>query len=334
MKIVIDRDIPYIKGAFEPTCEVVYEAGDAITREMVADADALIVRTRTRCDRELLEGSSVKVISTATIGTDHIDLEWCKGAGIEVCSAAGCNARGVLQWVSAALVKVCRHLGRTPESLTLGVVGVGHVGSLVVEYARSWGFEVLCCDPPRARREGEECFVSIEEIARRADIITLHVPFTREGSDPTAGLVSGSIVDMMRPEVVVLNSSRGGVIDEQALLTSGHTLCIDTWMGEPEIDDRVLAAALLATPHIAGYSREGKAMATRMASEAVAQRLNLSIEFSSPLPTSVPRAITWNELCESINSYFDIEAETAWLKLHPESFEQLRNNYPYRAEFF
>lgn len=147
MKIVIDRAIPFLEGVLEPWAETVYCAGSAIDPDTVRDADALIVRTRTRCNEQLLSGSRVRFIATATIGFDHIDTAWCAAHGIEVSTAAGCNARGVLQWVAAALVWLSRRQGWRPADRTLGVIGVGHVGSLVAEYAAAWGFRVLCCDP-------------------------------------------------------------------------------------------------------------------------------------------------------------------------------------------
>lgn len=332
MKIVIDSDIPYIRGVWEPFAEVAYLPGDAISAADVKDADALIVRTRTRCNKALLEGSCVKVVATATIGTDHIDLEWCAANGVRVESAAGCNARGVLQWVSAVLAVLCRE--REPQTLTLGVVGVGHVGSLVADYAQSWGFRVLRCDPPRSRAEGPEGFTSFDEVLSQSDILTLHVPFTREGSDPTANLINSAAIELLQPDTLVLNSSRGGVVDEQALLASGHRFALDTWMNEPDIDSRVLERALLATPHIAGYSRQGKATATRMACEAVARVLGVEVEFRSPVEPTIPWAISWQEMCTRMGEYFDIEAQSQALKASPHKFEQMRNNYNYRQEFF
>ncbi|MBP3426359.1 MAG: 4-phosphoerythronate dehydrogenase [Rikenellaceae bacterium] len=334
MKIVIDCDIPYILGVWEPYAEVAYLPGDQISAEHVHDADALIVRTRTRCNQALLEGSSVRVISTATIGTDHIDLEWCAANGIRVESAAGCNARGVLQWVSAALVGVCRKRDWQPDELTLGVVGVGHVGSLVAEYAASWGFRVLRCDPPRSRREGPDGFCTLQELLPQCDILTLHVPFTRAGSYPTEGLIDASALNLLPQHAVVFNSSRGGVVDEHALLESGHDFALDTWQGEPNLNPEVLQRAIFATPHIAGYSRQGKATATSMACQAVARALGVTIEIPSPIPPTTPRPISWEELQGDITRHFDISAESTVLKTHPEQFEQLRNNYAYRQEFF
>ena len=153
MKIIADSAIPFLRGVLEPFAEVEYLPGTAISAAAVHDADALVIRTRTRCDEKLLAGSHIKLIATATIGFDHIDTAWCAAHGIEVTTAAGCNARGVLQWVGAALVHLSRTQGWQPAERTLGIVGVGHVGSLVKAYAEGWGFRVVCCDPPREERE-------------------------------------------------------------------------------------------------------------------------------------------------------------------------------------
>ena len=166
MKIVIDNAIPYISGVLEPYATVVYRPAAEISHEDAVDADMLIIRTRTRCDRHLLEGSRVRLIATATIGFDHIDLDYCRRRHIGVATAAGCNARGVLQWIAAVLHHLSQRDGWHPAEKTLGVVGAGHVGELVRRYAASWGFRVLTCDPPRAAREGGGDFVPLEEVAR------------------------------------------------------------------------------------------------------------------------------------------------------------------------
>ena len=175
MKIVADSAIPFLQGVLEPWAEVRYLPGSRIAAEDVRDADALVIRTRTRCDERLLAGSRVRLIATATIGFDHIDTAWCAAHGIRVATAAGCNARGVLQWAGAVLAHLARTQGWKPAQRTLGIVGVGHVGSLIREYACLWGFRVVCCDPPREERE--HCgFLPLEEVARQADILTFHTP--------------------------------------------------------------------------------------------------------------------------------------------------------------
>lgn len=342
MKIVIDNHIPYIKGVLEPYAEVIYLAGSEITRLDVADADALIVRTRTRCDRALLEGTRVATIASATIGFDHIDMEYCGAAGIKVVTAAGSNARGVLQWMGAALVHAARVEGWEPSQKTIGVVGVGHVGSLVAEYARKWGFEVLCCDPPRARAEGAAAgFVSFDEITRRCDIITFHTPLTRTGPDATFHMADAAFFASIRPRTLIINTSRGEVINSEALLaavTAGRcSCCIDTWENEPEIDRALLENSLLATPHIAGYTAQGKANATAAVVRAVAREHSLPLELWYPeesVQKTEPAPISWKMLQTTIVQHFDIYAQSHALKAHPERFEDFRNTYIYRQEYF
>ena len=208
MKIIADSAIPFLQGVLEPWAEVRYLPGAEIAPEEVRDADALLIRTRTRCDERLLGGSRVRLIATATIGFDHIDTAWCAAHGIEVSTAAGCNARGVLQWAGAVLAHLARTQGWQPAGRTLGVVGVGHVGSLVKEYAETWGFRVLCCDPPREARE--HCgFLPLEEVARQADILTFHTPL----DDTTRRMAGDALFARMKPGAVILNSSRGEVVD-------------------------------------------------------------------------------------------------------------------------
>ena len=331
MKIVIDRDIPFCEGLFEPYAEVAALDGRSISRRDVAGADVLVVRTRTRCDAALLEGSSVRLVVTATIGFDHIDCAWCAAHGIEMVTAAGCNARGVLQWVAAALALDARRTGWHPAQRTLGIVGVGHVGSLVREYAERWGFRVLCCDPPREARE-QLGFRPLAEVAREADILTLHTPLDAT----TRHLVDAALLATMKPDALLLNSSRGEVVSTVALLGSRLRFVLDVWEGEPHPDPEALERAVAATPHIAGYSVQGKANATAAAVVAVARRFGLPLAdwYPEGVRRSAPRPIGWEELCATIDRHFDLAAETDRLKRRPDTFERLRDTYRYREEYF
>lgn len=331
MRVVIDAAIPHIEGVIEPYGDVVYLPAKDITADVVHDADALIIRTRTKCDKDLLEGSKVKFIATATIGQDHIDLDYCAKRNIKVCSAPGCNARGVLQWVAAALHHIVTADKRTPESYTIGVVGVGNVGSLVSEYARRWGFKVLECDPPRQAREGGE-YYAVEELAKRCDIITLHTPLDKT----TYHLINKTIIDSMHPNAIIINASRGEVVDNRAVAESNHRYIFDVWEGEPCIEQDVLSGAVLATPHIAGYSAQGKANATSMVVNALAQHFNLPLKewYPEGVERTTPQPISWNELCATISNYYDIEKESLLLKSSPQDFENMRNSYSYRKEYF
>ena len=331
MKVVVDKAIPFIGGVLEPYAEVVYLDGAYIDSTAIKDCDALIIRTRTHCDSRLLDGSNVRFIATATIGRDHIDERYCHNAGIAVYSAPGCNARGVLQWVASALHHIAVTDGRKPQDYTLGVVGVGNVGSLVVEYARAWGYRVLQCDPPRKEREGGD-FIAIYELLHKADIITLHTPL----DNTTRHLINPESIARMKPNAIVINASRGGVVDNKAMAESNHRYIFDVWEGEPKIDLEVLRRATLATPHIAGYSLQGKANATAMVVRAFAKHFGIPLTDWYPKdiePTS-PRTINWEELSSSIADYCDIASETSSLKLHPEEFEAMRNGYAYRQEYF
>ena len=331
MKVIIDSAIPFIFGVLEPFAEVVYAQGDAFTPQMVADADALIIRTRTRCNSELLAGSKVKFIATATIGFDHIDTEFCNAHGITVARAAGCNARGVLQWVAAVLVDICRREGCEPADRTLGIVGVGNVGSLVKEYAERWGFKLLCCDPPRKEREGLSDFISLQELIPQVDILTLHTPL----DSITRGMITPSVLAPLRCGATVINASRGEVAQTEALLRDEMSCAIDVWEHEPNIDARLLSKAFVTTPHIAGYSLQGKANATAMVIAALARHFDLPLTdwYPEGITKTIPKDIDWPTLVATIDNYCDLTAESAPLKSGLD-FETLRNNYNYRAEYF
>lgn len=337
MKIVIDDKIPFIRGVFEPYAEVEYRPGVQIDAATVREADALIIRTRTRCDAGLLGGSRVRMIATATIGYDHIDLNYCRERGIRVATAAGCNARGVLQWVFAALVA----MGVRPEGTTLGIIGVGNVGNAVRAAAVAAGFGVVCCDPPRVLRKepGTENFVSLPELLRRADVVTTHVLL----DETTRGMASAAFFADLQPGAVFLNSSRGDVVDEVALkeaLRSGRVsrAAIDVWNDEPQIDRELLSLATVATPHVAGYSLQGKAMGTAMSVRSVASFLNFPVPpdwYPAGTPPQYPRTdLTWDALAEQMPRYYDILADDAALRAASERFEELRGDYRFREEFF
>ena len=331
MRFIIDSDIPFIRGVLEPYGDVCYLKGGDICAEQLGDAEVLVVRTRTRCDEALLGGSNVKFIATATIGMDHIDLDYCQRAGIEVFNAKGCNARGVLQWVAAVLRDVVLKDGRAPQDYKLGVVGVGCVGTLVVEYARHWGFEVLMCDPPRQEREGGD-FRTVEELAQKCDILTFHTPYDKT----THHLVDEALLKLMSPGCVILNASRGGVVDNRAVANSSHPYYFDVWEDEPCIEPEVLSRSSLATPHVAGYSLQGKANATSMVVNAIARRYALPIcgWYPSEVEPTKVQPISWEEMCQTIGNYYPISEESNYLKSHSDEFEQMRNSYAYRTEYF
>ena len=333
MKIIVDSHIPHIQGLIEPWAEVLYmEPGD-ITREAVKDADALIVRTRTRCDAGLLDGSRVRFIGSATIGTDHIDLGYCASHGITVRNAPGCNAPAVAQWVFCAIHAWMRHRGITStDGLTLGIVGVGHIGSIVARWGRELGFTVLLNDPPRENEEGSSdgIFSGIDELQRRCDIITFHTPLTRGGQWPTWHLCDHAFLDGLSCCRLLIDAARGPIADNIALLGWHGDVALDCWENEPKISRELLEKAIIATPHIAGYSAEGKQRGTAMMLEA----LNGFYGWNIPIPKiSAPATGATEVTLDSIAASYDIMADTTALKDAPHTFESLRNGYHHRPEY-
>lgn len=336
MKVVVDNKIPYIAGEIEKIAdEVVYVAGNAFTPELVHDADALIVRTRTLCNQDLLEGSNVKFIATATIGFDHIDTEYCLEAGITWTNCPGCNAGSVEQYVHAALLLLKRNKGLQLENSTLGIVGVGHVGSRVREMAESLGMKVLLNDPPRADR-GEEGFVDLATIAHECDVITFHTPLYKEGKYRTYHLADEDFLFSLKRSPFIINSSRGEVVDTASLLVAlaagkVKDVVIDTWEYEPRISRELMSVAYLATPHIAGYSADGKANATRMSLEAMARFFGIKTEFNIVPPECSDFQFS-DDLEEAYLQAYNPMRDSELLKTSPDKFEWFRGNYPLRRE--
>ena len=314
--VVVDRDIPFLEGVLEPWFEVRYLAGRSIGPAEVRDAAALLVRTRTRCDAVLLDGSAVRFIATATIGTDHIDLKYCASHGITVASAPGCNAAAVAQYIRVAL----HALGLDRPGKTLGVVGVGHVGSLVAEVGRRAGMRVLLSDPPREAVEGSAGFTPLPEIQAAADVVTLHIPLWPENRD----FADAAFFAQLRPGTSFFNASRGEVVDEAALLAARPQLgrvVIDVWKNEPNINLDLLAATDIATPHIAGYSVQGKINGTQAVVRALAEAFDIAA-----LKTFSVTGITLPQ------EPYDIWRDDKALRSDPTSFESLRSQYPYRND--
>ncbi|OFY46799.1 MAG: hypothetical protein A2X22_04875 [Bacteroidetes bacterium GWF2_49_14] len=380
MKIVIDDKIPFIRGILEPFAEVIYLPGGQIRREHLLDADCLMARTRTRCNRELLEGTAVRFIATATIGFDHIDTDYCQAAGIKWTNAPGCNSGSVAQYITVALIIMANRHQFDLTNKTLGIIGVGHVGSKVQRIAEILGMKVLLTDPPRARTEGPEGFVDLKTLLNQSDIVSLHVPLNRDGEDKTWHLVDRGFLEALKPGAILMNTSRGEVIDEEEVLglasllssrrkpgspsselqsgdpglrrddsgasqISNHwSLVLDVWQNEPNINRKLLAISEIATPHIAGYSQDGKLNATRMVVEAVIREFDLTDDrrpttAGTPSVVSLPSAVlsmgheSRVTLHEILLATYDILADDRRLRELPETFEEQRNNYPVRREF-
>ncbi len=330
LKIVVEQNVPYL-SVLKNHFRTQVLPNEEITRATLADADALITRTRTRCDADLLEGTNVKFIGTATIGMDHIDRPWCEAHGIRVANAPGCNAPAVAQYVFSSILQL---INRQIRQHTIGIVGVGHVGRIVEEWARSMDMKVLLCDPPRRDAEGGSQWCELDTIARRADIITFHTPLTADGPYPTFHLADGHFFRSLRRAPIVINAARGPIVDTAAwidALDAGITgpAVVDCWEGEPLIDQELLARAAVATPHIAGYSRQGKIRASQAVLTALCQHFGMdALRVSEPTPAPAAHAVT----PESIRRSYDPMGDTYMLRQHPEAFEQLRNRYPLRDE--
>ncbi len=327
-RVVADSHIPHLRGLLEPYARVDYL--ERITAADVRTAHALLVRTRTRCDAALLDGSQVELIGTATIGTDHIDLDYCRSHHIAVANAPGCNAPAVAQWVHATLGHWMRHRGiASPVALTLGVVGVGHVGSIVARWAVELGMRVLLCDPPRAAREGGAGFVTLHELAAQADVITLHTPLTRQGRWPTWHLCDSALLRRAHRCRLLLNAARGEVCSTPALLEWSGDLAIDCWEHEPDISRPLLDKAFVATPHIAGYSLQGKQRGTAMVVEALNAHFGWH---AAPVQASTPLLGATGVTLPAVMASYNPLADTAMLRSHPDAFESLRNHYHLRNE--
>jgi erythronate-4-phosphate dehydrogenase len=348
MKIIIDDKIPYIRGAFEQVAEVIYLPGNKTTPEIVKDANAIITRTRTICNEKLLKGSSVKFIATATIGYDHIDTDYCEIAGIEWTNAPGCNAESVNQYIASALFSWSLKNRTELAGKTIGIVGVGQVGSRVARTCETIGMKVLLNDPPRERAEGSEIFTDLKTIQQEADIITFHVPLNMTGEDATYHLVNLEFLQNLKKKPLLINSCRGEVFETKAVkqarksgLISG--LIIDCWENEPDLDLELLGMVDYGTPHIAGYSKDGKANGTKMSVRAVSRFFNLGLNDWQPPGVEPPEnpvfEIDGNQrreysiLAEAILSTYNIETDDEALRKNPKDFEKQRGDYPVRREF-
>jgi erythronate-4-phosphate dehydrogenase len=312
------------------------------------DADALLVRTRTKCTEDLLKGTSVKFIGTATIGFDHIDTEYCRKQNISWTNAPGCNSSSVQQYIAAALLKMSSEFRFDLKDKTIGIVGVGNVGSKVEKFARIIGMNVLLNDPPRARREGEKKFISLGKILYESDIVTLHVPLSCVGEDSTYHLFGSHSFKKMKKGAWFINSSRGEVTDTPALkkmINSGKPggVILDVWENEPDIDLELMSKTFLATPHIAGYSTDGKANGTSMIVNSLARQFNLPLENwypayvpgpDEPLIPIVCKGLTDEEIIrEAVFHTYNIDQDNINLRFSPYDFERQRGDYSIRREF-
>jgi len=366
--IICSTNMPFVLEAFGTLGVVKVLEGRNITASDVRDADILAIRSTTKVDRALLEGSRVKFVGTATIGTDHMDLAYLDQAGIRWCYAPGCNAESVSQYITNALLCLGQRNGFTLAGKTACVVGAGNVGSRVVRKLRALGLRVLMCDPPRARGINPPTgpgvvdpfepgpFVSLDETLREADIVTLHAPLTEDGPDRSRHMADASFFVRLKKGAIFVNAARGGLVETDALLaaiqdgTVRHTV-LDTWESEPKYRLDALAAADLATPHIAGHSFEGRVMGTVMLYRAACAFLGLEPGWSHkslmpdpPVPEARANAtgrtdetVLW-EICRQT---YDIEADDRRFReaadadatVRGANFDRLRKEYLMRREF-
>jgi len=354
--IVADENIPFAREVFAHVGEVRPMSGREMSRESVRDAEVLLVRSITKVGPGLLDGSRVRFVATATIGTDHIDLAHLEETGIAFASAPGSNARSVAEWVAATLLTLeARGLvrcGKLSEA-TLGIVGVGNVGSRVDTVAQALGMTTLLNDPPRERAEGTGAFVSLDEVRERADIVTFHVPLERGGEDPTFHMIDAALVAGLGRGATVINASRGGVHDTHALAEARRSggiggLVLDVWECEPRVSPELVELADIATPHIAGYSYDGKVAGTRMIYEASCRFLGIPPEWPDGLPPHEDLVIEPGAapggfgVRDAVKAAYDIEADDARLREvtgstseeeRGDGFDRLRKTYPRRREF-
>ena len=334
----------------EPYADIVYLPGAKITAADVSDADAIFTRTRTKCNEALLKGGSVKFIATATIGFDHIDTDYCDAAGIRWVNAPGCNSWSVQQYITAAIVTLAIEKSWKLSGLTLGVIGVGNVGSKVVRVAEALGMRVLANDPPRAAREGEVAFTTLDKLLSESDIVTCHTPLTKEGIYKTRHLASDDFFTKMKPGAVFINTSRGAVTDTEALKRALHArrisaYILDVWEGEPNLDRDLLNGAFIGTPHIAGYSADGKANGTAACIREFCNFFNSDI-LPDWYPNDIPPPPMPAEIAldgsgksneriffEAVTHTYPVWEDSNRLKASPETFEEQRGGYRIRREF-
>jgi erythronate-4-phosphate dehydrogenase len=348
IKIIADDKIPFLKGVLEPYAEIVYLPGKEIDRNVMKAADALLIRTRTKCTENNLKGTKVRFIGTATIGFDHIDTQYCENNNVKWTNAPGCNSSSVHQYIATALLKISSDFRFNLKDKTIGIIGVGNVGSKVERFARTLGMNVMLNDPPRARREGESNFHSLSTILYQSDIVTTHVPLNIVGEDCTFHILNNKNFKKMNKGAWFINSSRGEVVETSALkqtLLSGKLsgTVLDVWENEPDIDLELMRKAFIATPHIAGYSTDGKANGTAIVVNALSNHFNLSLKNWYPSKVPLPlfseiliegKAKTNEQIIrEAVFHTYDISEDDKRLRLAPFEFEKQRGDYPMRREF-
>lgn len=350
IKIIADDKIPFLEGVFEPIADIEYYPGSKISNDILKKADAVIVRTRTKCNKELLFNTNVKIIATATIGTDHIDKEYCDQNNIKWLNAPGCNSSSVMQYVASALMQLTKKFDYDFQNITLGIVGVGNVGEKIKKLAEILRIKVLQNDPPRQRKEGGSEFVELDTIINESDIITFHVPLTKTGIDKTFHLADNCFFEKFDRPKILINSSRGEVVESGALIKAlGNNkvsdAVLDVWESEPIINLDLLNKVFIGTPHIAGYSADGKANGTAVCVNTIADYFGLDIpknwypnnipypDHSSVIKVDCNDKTNGDIIHSIINQTYNVSIDHELLIKFPHNFEQHRGDYYIRREF-
>lgn len=353
MRILADENIPLVDAFFAEFGEIRRMPGRSINRAALEQADVLLVRSVTRVDRELLEGSAVRFVGTCTIGTDHLDIDYFEEAGISWASAPGCNARGVVDYVLGSLLALAEGEGAELEGRRYGVIGAGEVGGRLVEVLRGLGWDVRVCDPPRQAREVGE-FVTLEEILAECDVISVHTPLTLDGEHSTFHLLDQSRLEQLRPGAWLINAARGAVVDnaalrEQLARRTDIQAVLDVWEGEPHVDVELAELCWIATPHIAGYSLDGKLRGTEQIYLAfcASRGVQPTVELAELMPPAPLRGLAFDastkpgELLEIMcRAVYDPRRDDAAFRRNLGNdeaqrrvgFDQLRKQYPPRRE--
>ncbi len=350
MKIIVDENISNAEEVFSRLGEVTLMYGRSIKNEHLKDADALVVRSITNVNEELLAGTKVKFVGTATIGRDHIDTEYLVKNNIAFADAKGCNAEAVKEYVITALTEIVNAKNLRFNDLTLGIVGVGNIGSKVAKCAEVLGMKTILNDPPLKRKTGDAKYKELNEVLN-ADVITMHVPMNKEGIDKTYHLFDYEMLNRLKDNCIIINSSRGAVIDNEALEKliekKNFTVVLDVWENEPEINHGLLSKVFAATPHIAGYTYEGKVNGTTMIYSALCRFQKKEDDFKIEMPKVKNPVIELRNfeskekaLLEIVRRIYDMKTDTENMRniLSMESggdkyFDKLRKDYDLRREF-
>jgi len=354
MKIVADIQIPLVRDAFSDIGELQFHAGRSITSEAVKDADILLVRSVTPVNAALLSNSRIRFVATATSGTDHIDIDYLQNSGIGFASAHGSNAQSVVEYVLSSLFVMAEQHDFDPGKKIVGIIGCGEVGSRLRKALETIGIKFLVNDPPLRDKTGDPIFVELEDVLQ-ADIISLHIPLTINGSYPTRNLVDEKFLSQVKQDAIVINTSRGGVLDSQALKkhikhNKKFSAVLDVWEHEPVIDEDLLSEVAISTPHIAGYSTDAKIRATSMIYNAACSYLGLPqtwkpagglLDAGLQEFNIADEVSDFDAIAMAVKAHYDVRSDAASLRrmLEIESeqsglyFDELRKNYPLRREF-